>query len=181
MEPVSDPGGRFRRRREIARLVTRRGLTLTWMSFTDCVPSFSSALFYASSTSVASVVQALSPHALKNDGSLHEAARCLQFDVASILIKHDHNPNFPSRLHGGRSALGELCLYAEVMHPNQRTDVRHLIRLFLQHGANPTFKARNERSAVLLALDNPQSALEVTEALLYVPSNAVRNGFFRIV
>ena len=55
------------------------------------------------------------------------------------------------------------------MHSNQRTKIRHLVRLFLDSGANPKFKARNERSAVVLALDNPHSALEVTEALLYVP------------
>ncbi|KAF2675954.1 ankyrin [Lentithecium fluviatile CBS 122367] len=125
-----------------------------------------SALFYASSTSVTSVVQALSSHALPNDGSLHEAARCLQLEAATILVKHGHNPNFPSRLHGGRSALGELCLNAEVAHGNQRTRIRRMIRLFLDNGANPKFKARNERSAVILALDNPHSALEVAEALL---------------
>lgn len=125
-----------------------------------------SALFYASSTSVASVVQTLSEHALKNDGSLHEAARCLQLDVASILVKHGHSPNFPSRLHSGRNALGELCLHADVVTGAQRTKARQLIRLFLDNGANPRFKARNERSAVILALDNPHSSLEITEALL---------------
>jgi hypothetical protein len=121
---------------------------------------------------VASVVQALSPHALPNDSSLHEAARCLQLDIASILVKHGHNPNFPSRLHGGRSALGELCLHAEVINANQRTNIRRLIRLLLDSGANAKFKARNERSAVILALDNPHSAYEVVEALLYVPTES---------
>lgn len=126
----------------------------------------SSALFYASSTSVTPVVQALTPHALPNDGSLHEAARCLQLDIASILVAQGHSPNYPSSLHEGRSALGELCLHAEVVNNAQRTKLRRLIRLFLDHGANPKFKARNERSVVLLALDNPYSALAVTEALL---------------
>ncbi|KAF2024355.1 hypothetical protein EK21DRAFT_78864 [Setomelanomma holmii] len=80
------------------------------------------ALFYASSVSNISTVQVLAPHALKNDGSLHEAARCLQLDVATHLIQFGHQPNFPS--------------------------------------------TRNEKSTVLLALDNPYSALEITEALL---------------
>ncbi|KAF1962744.1 hypothetical protein CC80DRAFT_461047 [Byssothecium circinans] len=125
-----------------------------------------SALFHASSTSVRSVVETLSPYALKNDGSLHEAARCLQFDVASVLVKHGHNPNFPSRLHNGRNALGELCLNADVTTATQRTKLRQMIHLFLSNGANAKFKARNERSSIILALDNPHSALEVTEALL---------------
>jgi ankyrin repeat protein len=125
-----------------------------------------SALFYASSSPVTSVVQSLSAHALKDDGSLHEAARCLHLDIAKILIGQGHSPNFPSRLHSGRSALGELCLNAEATTGAQRTRARQLIRLFLDNGANPKFKARNERSAVILALDNPYSALEITEALL---------------
>ncbi|KAF2639347.1 hypothetical protein P280DRAFT_59376 [Massarina eburnea CBS 473.64] len=125
-----------------------------------------SALFYASSTSVASVVETLSAHALKNDGSLQEAARCLQLDVASILIKQGHNPNFPSRLHGGRNALGELCLNADATTASQRTKLRKIIHLFLENKANAKFKARNERSCIILALDNAHSALEVTEALL---------------
>lgn len=125
-----------------------------------------SALFYASSTSIISMVQLLSAHALKDDGSLHEAARSLQLEVATILIKQGHSPNFPCRLHTGRNALGELCLNAEVTTANQRTRARQLIRLLLDSGANPRFKARNERSAIVLALDNPHSPFEITEALL---------------
>ncbi|KAJ4368980.1 hypothetical protein N0V83_006062 [Neocucurbitaria cava] len=125
-----------------------------------------SALFYASSAWNTSVVQVLAPHALKNDGSLHEAARCLQLDAASILIQHGHDPNFPSRLHHGRNALGELCSNTQIKSGSQRSKVRQLIRLLLDNGANPKFKARNEKSALVLALENAYSALEISEALL---------------
>ncbi|KAF2263206.1 hypothetical protein CC78DRAFT_581771 [Lojkania enalia] len=125
-----------------------------------------SALYFASSTSITSIAETLAPYALKDDGSLHEAARCLQLDIARILVKYGHHPNFPSRLHDGRTALSELCLNAEALNSPQRTKLRQLIRLFLDNGANPKFKVRNERSAVVLALDNPYDALEVTEALL---------------
>jgi len=108
----------------------------------------------------------LAPRALKNDGSLHEAARCLQLDIATDLIKHGHTPNFPSRLHQGRHALSELCLNAHITTSAQRSKARQLIRLLLDNGANPLFRARNEKSTVILALDNAYSALEVTEALL---------------
>jgi ankyrin repeat protein len=125
-----------------------------------------SALFYASSTSSFSAVKALAPYALKNDGSLHEAARCAQLDIVAILIEHGHNPNFPSRLHHGRHALGELCLNAHITTSSQRSKVRRIIRLCLDNNADPKFKARNEKSAVILALDNAYSALEITDALL---------------
>jgi ankyrin repeat protein len=125
-----------------------------------------SALFYASSFSNISTVQVLAPHALKNDGSLHEAARCLQFDIAALLIEHGHKPNFPSRLHQGRHALSELCLNSHITTTSQRSKVRQIIRLFLDNGVDPTFRVRDEKSAVILALDNAYSALEITEALL---------------
>lgn len=125
-----------------------------------------SALFYASSSSVTSVVESLAPHALKNDGSLHEAARCLQLDAVALLIKAAHDPNFPSRHHGGRNALGELCLNVKITNSSQRSKARQVLRLLLDSGANPSFKARNERSAVILALDNAHDPLKITETLL---------------
>ena len=126
-----------------------------------------SALFYASgSASGESMVKALAPRTLKNDGSLHEAARELNIEAVRTLIDHGHDPNYPSRLHGGRNALGELCLNATVTTSIERTKLRQLLYLLLSNGAKPKFRARNERSAVILALDNAYSALPVTDALL---------------
>lgn len=125
-----------------------------------------SALFYACSTSAVSIVQTLAPKASKNDGSLHEAVRCLQIDAVSFLFKHGHNAGFPSRLHEGRTPLGELCLHAEANSGQQRSRIRQMIRLLLDHGADPLFRVRNDKSSVQLALDNPHDALDVVEALL---------------
>ncbi|KAH3910139.1 hypothetical protein HBH56_147660 [Parastagonospora nodorum] len=125
-----------------------------------------SALFYASGGSNIFTVEALAPHALKNDGSLHEAARCLRLDVVVILVKHGHSPNFPSRLHQGRTALSELCLNGHVTVASQRSKLRQLIRLFLDNGADPLFKVRNDKAAIILALDNAYSAVDILEALL---------------
>ncbi|OSS50261.1 hypothetical protein B5807_05212 [Epicoccum nigrum] len=125
-----------------------------------------SALFYASSKSAISSVQALVAESPKNDGSLHEASRCLEVDTVKVLIQHGHSANFPSRLHQGRTPLGELCLHAEASTRQQCLQLRRLIRLLLDHGADVHFKARNEKSSIILALDNKHSALEVTEALL---------------
>jgi ankyrin repeat protein len=124
-------------------------------------------LFYASRMPVPSIVRSLCrANALTNDGSLHEAARRLNLENASLLIQHGHNPNFPCRLHSGRNALGELCIGVDITNADQRTKLRRMIRLLVDAGCDAKFKARNEKSAVVLALDNPHSALEVTEALL---------------
>ncbi|KAJ8117788.1 hypothetical protein OPT61_g1095 [Boeremia exigua] len=125
-----------------------------------------SALFYASSTSAISTVQTLAVKTFKNDGSLHEASRVLHVEAAKILIQQGHSANFPSRFHQGRTPLGELCLHAVSSTGQQRTRVRHLIRLLLDNGADPLFRARNEKSVIILALDNDSSPIEITEALL---------------
>ncbi|PFH60436.1 hypothetical protein XA68_10950 [Ophiocordyceps unilateralis] len=47
----------------------------------------------------------------KDDGSLHNAARNLNLPAVRLLVQAGHDPDFPSPLHGGRSALGEVCLH----------------------------------------------------------------------
>jgi ankyrin repeat protein len=149
------------RRGDLARLLLERGADASARDRSN-----RSALFYASSVSNISTVQVLAPYALKNDGSLHEAARYLQLDVATTLVHFGHQPNFPSRLHQGRHALSELCLNAHITAAGQRSAVRRLIDLFVKNGADAKLKARGEKSAVILALDNAYSALEIAEALL---------------
>lgn len=48
----------------------------------------------------------------QNDGSLHNAARELNVAAMQVLVDHGHEIDFPSPIHGGRTALGELCLHA---------------------------------------------------------------------
>lgn len=45
-----------------------------------------------------------------NDGSLHNVARSLNHAAVKVLLESGHDPDFPSTQHGGRSALGEVCL-----------------------------------------------------------------------
>lgn len=127
-----------------------------------------SALFYAShlGSSGYYAVQVLAPVCLRDDGSLHEAVRNLQKDTAAVLIQHGHDPNFPSRLHGGRNVLGELCVQVQINTSKERTLLRQLLRLLLDNNADPSFKVHSEKTCVFLALDNPYSAVPVTEALL---------------
>lgn len=48
----------------------------------------------------------------RDDGSLHNAARELNLAAVKVLVQAGHDPDFPSPLHEGRSALGEVCLRA---------------------------------------------------------------------
>ncbi|OAA80234.1 Ankyrin repeat-containing domain protein [Akanthomyces lecanii RCEF 1005] len=48
----------------------------------------------------------------RDDGSLHNAARELNLAAVQVLVQAGHDPDFPSPLHDGRSALGEVCLRA---------------------------------------------------------------------
>ena len=48
-----------------------------------------------------------------NDGSTHEAARSLHAPALQALIRADHDPDFRSPKHDGRSALAELCLHSD--------------------------------------------------------------------
>lgn len=48
----------------------------------------------------------------RDDGSLHNAARALNLPAVKVLVQAGHDPDFPSASHGGRSALGEVCLRA---------------------------------------------------------------------
>lgn len=74
-----------------------------------------SPLFYASANKDArSVSILLQADAQENDGSLHEAARLCQSGIVAILLKNDHDPNYQSELHGGRTPLGEMCLRSPV-------------------------------------------------------------------
>lgn len=47
----------------------------------------------------------------RDDGSLHNAARDLNYAAVKILVQSGHDADFPSPLHEGRSALGEICLH----------------------------------------------------------------------
>jgi ankyrin repeat protein len=92
-------------------------------------------LFYACGTPIAGIVSRLVlENVPKNEGSLHEAASNLHVDHVVLLLAHGHDPEFPSPHHGGRSALGEVCMNAnDILSPEGRNRLRKMIRLLLDH------------------------------------------------
>lgn len=108
----------------------------------------------------------IAANAPKNDGSLHEASKNLDIDIATLLVSKGHDPEHPSLHHKGRSALGELCVNASsISSPDERTRLRKLMRLLIDNGSSANLQIRG-KSVVFLALDNGIDPLMVTKALL---------------
>jgi ankyrin repeat protein len=98
----------------------------------------------------------LAADAPSNDGSLHNAARELNFASVQVLVQYQHDPDFPSTLHGGRTALGELCLHAA--DSGELTAVREkamekVMTFLIGQGTDVATKS-DGRSVLLLALES---------------------------
>ncbi|KAI5291721.1 hypothetical protein KEM54_001253 [Ascosphaera aggregata] len=99
-----------------------------------------------------------------DDGSLHEAARELDFVTAETLILQGHNPNFPSLLHYGRTALAELCLYSSV--PSSKLSKLHNTIKALVAGQADLKVKTQEKPLILHAMENPYASVDMTRLIL---------------
>ncbi|KAI1335804.1 ankyrin repeat-containing protein [Xylariaceae sp. FL0016] len=117
--------------------------------------------------SIAMMSNLLAAGASRNDGSLHHAARELNIQAMQILIEYRHDPDFPSPLHGGRSALGELCLHAadsgDITAPREK-QMEKAINVLLQSDTDITLQS-DGKSVLLLALESADP-LTTTKILL---------------
>ncbi|KAK7958435.1 ankyrin repeat containing protein [Apiospora saccharicola] len=97
----------------------------------------------------------LAAGASRNDGSLHNAARELNVQAMQILVEYRHEPDFPSPQHGGRSALGELCLHAADVGPITAIKEKAMERAinFLLQDSDITVQS-DGKSVLLLALES---------------------------
>ncbi len=105
----------------------------------------------------------------KNDGSLHNAARELNLRAMRVLVEHGHHPDFPSPLHGGRSALGEICLNASEsgeLSAAKEKDMEKAMVYFMESGSDLTLQSHG-KSVLLLALES-SDPVPTTRALLKV-------------
>ncbi|KAI0016860.1 ankyrin repeat-containing protein [Xylariomycetidae sp. FL0641] len=102
-----------------------------------------------------------------NDGSLHNAARELNLQAMQVLVEYGHDPDFPSPLHGGRSALGELCLHAADTGPftaMKEKTMEKAINFLVKSGTDITLQS-DGKSNLLLALESADP-LPTTKVLL---------------
>ncbi|KAI0132448.1 hypothetical protein BJ170DRAFT_575934 [Xylariales sp. AK1849] len=99
------------RRQDIVKLLLLAGAEVDVTDATGRSPlSIASAI--GGDLAITMMSNLLAAGASRNDGSLHNAARELNLQALQILVEYKHDPDFPSPQHGGRSALGELCLHA---------------------------------------------------------------------
>ncbi|KAI0011254.1 ankyrin [Xylariaceae sp. FL0662B] len=116
---------------------------------------------------IAMMSNLLAAGASRNDGSLHNAARELNLPAMQVLVEYRHDPDFPSPLHGGRSALGELCLHAassgELTPPREKL-MEKAIGFLLQSESDISLQSE-DKSVLLLAFESADP-LTTTKVLL---------------
>jgi hypothetical protein len=117
-------------REEVVTDLMRQNIDASVIDTLDHTP-----LFYACGNPIAGIVsQLVLADVAKNEGSLHEGASNLHVDHVRLLLAHGHDPEFPSPHHGGRSALGEVCMNAsDILSPDGRNRLRKMIRLLLDY------------------------------------------------
>ncbi|KAI1306893.1 hypothetical protein F5Y03DRAFT_384001 [Xylaria venustula] len=129
--------------------------------------SMASAIGGELSVAMMSNLLAAGAGASKNDGSLHNAARELNIQAMQVLVEYRHDPDFPSPLHGGRSALAELCLHATdsiQMTIKQEKAMERAIEFLLKSGTDITIQSEG-KSTLLLAFES-NDPLTTTKVLL---------------
>ncbi|KAJ4294908.1 hypothetical protein N0V88_005147 [Collariella sp. IMI 366227] len=118
-------------------------------------------------TSMMSSILAADPSV--NDGSLHNAARDLNVQTMQVLVEYGHDIDFPSTLHEGRTALGELCLNAAHAGPftaTQEKQMEKAMTFLLNQNTDLTIQS-DGKSVLLLALHS-SDPVPTTRALLKV-------------
>ncbi|KAJ8123267.1 hypothetical protein ONZ43_g743 [Nemania bipapillata] len=154
------------RRQDVARLLLLAGAEV---DVTDALGNspLSMASAIGGDLAVAMMSNLLAAGASKNDGSLHNAARELNIQAMRVLVEYKHDPDFPSPLHGGRSALAELCLHAAdsaQMTLSKEKAMERTIEFLVQSGTDITIQSEG-KSVLLLALESA-NPLTTTRVLL---------------
>jgi hypothetical protein len=103
-----------------------------------------------------------------DDGSLHDASRELRCDAMRVLIRYNHDVDFPSDRHEGRSALAELCLKA-VDENGRNSAMEEAIEVLMANGTNIKLKCAGGKTIFHYGLDssNPLTILKVLLKLLW--------------
>lgn len=105
----------------------------------------------------------------KDDGSLHNAARDLNVQAMQVLMDFGHEIDFPSPLHGGRTALGELCLHAANQGPLTAAQIKCMekaMTLLMKNGTDLSLLS-DGKSVLLLAMESADP-VPTTRALLKI-------------
>jgi ankyrin repeat protein len=156
------------KRRELVRSLILAGAEVDVTDITGNTPlSLATQIGGDIGTSMMSNILAAEPS--KNDGSLHNAARDLSIRAVQILVDFGHDVDFPSPIHGGRSALAELCLNAAQGGPLtgiQEKQMEKVMACLISQGTDLSLHSNN-KSLLLLAMDSGDP-VTITRTLLKV-------------
>ncbi|RDA89307.1 hypothetical protein CP532_6153 [Ophiocordyceps camponoti-leonardi (nom. inval.)] len=109
----------------------------------------------------------LSAEPSKDDGSLHNAARNLNLPAVTLLVQAGHDPDFPSPLHGGRSALGEVCLHGSDAGELTALRERAMLKIMgLLMGSDSDLTIKSNGKSFLLLCFEAADPVVTTRALL---------------
>ncbi|KAH0491681.1 hypothetical protein TgHK011_003098 [Trichoderma gracile] len=163
------------RRPDIVKLLLLEGADVDAMDFLGRTPmAMVSHLGGDVAIKIMSTLLAAEPS--KDDGSLHNAARDLNLTAVTVLIEAGHDPDFPSPLHNGRSALGEVCLHGadgEEMTPERERRMQKVMT-FLVEKANCDLTIKLEGKSMLYLCFESADPVSTTRAFL-------KSGMWRFV
>lgn len=97
------------KRPDVVKLLLLEGAEVDVVDYKGRTP-LSMATEMEGDTALQMMTSILAAEPCRDDGSLHNAARALNLAAVRVLVQAGHDPDFPSPLHDGRSALGEVCL-----------------------------------------------------------------------
>ncbi|KAI9152135.1 Lymphoid-specific helicase [Paramyrothecium foliicola] len=105
----------------------------------------------------------------KDDGSLHNAARELNLPAVRVLVQAGHDPDFPSPLHEGRSALAEVCLRgsdAGELNVERERAMQKVVGFLIEAGSDLSIRS-NGKSVLHLCME-ARDPVATTRILLKV-------------
>ncbi|GFP57473.1 ankyrin repeat domain-containing protein, chloroplastic [Trichoderma asperellum] len=154
------------RRPDIVKLLLLEGADVDAMDFLGRTP-MAMVTHLSGEVAIQMMSSLLAAEPSKDDGSLHNAARDLNLPAVKVLMEAGHDPDFPSPLHNGRSALGEVCLHgsdAGEMTPERERKMQKVMTFLVDAGSDLSIKL-DGKSILYLCFDSTDP-VATTRALL---------------
>ncbi|KAM0462020.1 hypothetical protein ACHAO4_001211 [Trichoderma viride] len=154
------------RRPDIVKILLLEGADVDAMDFLGRTP-MAMVTHLSGEVAIQMMSSLLAAEPSKDDGSLHNAARDLNLPAVKVLMEAEHDPDFPSPLHNGRSALGEVCLHgadAGDMTPERERRMQKVMTLLVDAGSDLSIKL-DGKSILYLCFDSTDP-VATTRALL---------------
>ncbi|PKS07338.1 hypothetical protein jhhlp_005940 [Lomentospora prolificans] len=171
------------RRPDVVDILLRGGAEVDGVADATGASPLAMAVALGGDVSIQIMTSVLAAGASRNDGSLHNAARELNLPAVETLVKYGHDVDFPSPLHGGRTALAETCRHASTsstpdpsissssspsssaaLDPQRERALEKMLTYLIDTGSDLSIKS-DGKSALHLALESA-NPVATTRALL---------------